>query len=141
MSLTCQGCLLQWKDEHWKENFNLDKGDIDIKWFQGGKTNIAYNCLDRHVKEGRGDQPCFLWEGNDTDQSCVMTYKQVLQEVSRLVSLLSKLVCLACMDMMHDSQICIACMLVMRELQRTNADKQVLQVVSLLVSLLSKLSG
>lgn len=77
---------LQWEDQHWEENFNLDEGDIAVKWFKGGKTNIAYNCLDRHVKEGRGDQPCFLWEGNDPDQSCTMTYKQTMEAVGRLVS-------------------------------------------------------
>lgn len=60
-----------------------------MEYFMGGKTNVAYNCLDRHVKEGRGDQPCFLWEGNELDQSRAMTYQQVLEEVSRLVSSVS----------------------------------------------------
>ena len=40
----------------------------------------------RHVKEGRGSQACLLWEGNELSQSRKMTYKQVLEEVSRLVS-------------------------------------------------------
>ena len=78
--------VLQWEAQHWEQNFNLDQGDIAVKWFKGGKTNIAYNCLDRHVKEGRGDQPCFLWEGNEPDQSCTLTYKQTMEAVGRLVS-------------------------------------------------------
>lgn len=78
--------LLQFQKQHVKSNFDRDNGKIEVEYFKGGRTNMAYNCIDRHVKEGRGDQPCFLWEGNELDQSCCMTYKQVLDEVSRLVS-------------------------------------------------------
>ena len=77
---------LQFEEQHVKSNFNKDDGKIAVEFFRGGRTNIAYNCLDRHVKKGRGNQPCFLWEGNELDQSRVMTYKEVLEEVSRLVS-------------------------------------------------------
>ena len=86
MHLTVCLRLLQFQKQHVKSNFNKDNGKIEVEYFKGGRTNMAYNCLDRHVKEGRGDQPCFLWEGNELDQSCCMTYKQVLDEVSRLVS-------------------------------------------------------
>ena len=86
MHLTVCLRLLQLQKQHVKSNFNRDNGKIEVEYFKGGRTNMAYNCLDRHVKEGRGDQPCFLWEGNELDQSCCMTYKQVLDEVSRLVS-------------------------------------------------------
>ena len=78
--------FVQFEKQHVKSNFNKDNGKIEMEFFRGGKTNIAYNCLDRHVKDGRGDQPCFLWEGNELDQSRTMTYKEVLVEVSRLVS-------------------------------------------------------
>jgi acetyl-CoA synthetase len=40
------------------------EGDVSIKWFEGGKTNITVNCLDRHL-ESRGDQTAIIWEGND----------------------------------------------------------------------------
>jgi acetyl-CoA synthetase len=36
-----------------------------MSWFKGGKTNIAYNCLDRNVQLGRGDELAFIWEGNE----------------------------------------------------------------------------
>ena len=55
----------------------MRKGPIHVNWFTGGTTNICYNALDRHVKEGRGDVPCFLWEGNEPKDALVMTYKQV----------------------------------------------------------------
>ena len=45
-------------------NYDMDKGPVSIKWFEGGKTNITYNNLDRHL-ETRGDQVAILWEGNN----------------------------------------------------------------------------
>lgn len=53
------------------------QGPIFSEWFKGGKTNIAYNCLDRHVKEGHGKQNCFLFEGNDPGRDGKVTYEQV----------------------------------------------------------------
>ena len=41
------------------------QGPIHHEWFKGGRTNLAFNCLDRHVAAGHGDQPCLLFEGND----------------------------------------------------------------------------
>lgn len=43
----------------------MDKGPISIEWFSGAETNIAYNCLDRHVEAGKGDKVAMYWEGND----------------------------------------------------------------------------
>eukprot|EP00891_Asterochloris_glomerata_P007593 jgi/Astpho2/7593/Aster-02498 len=74
----------KWERDHFDFNFDTSKGPVTNEWFQGGRTNLAYNCLDRHVKEGRGNQACLLWEGNELSQSRKMTYKQVLDEVSRL---------------------------------------------------------
>ena len=42
-------------------NFDVRKGPIYIKWMQGAKTNICYNALDRHVKNGSGDKVAFFW--------------------------------------------------------------------------------
>ncbi|KAI7846128.1 hypothetical protein COHA_000389 [Chlorella ohadii] len=71
-------------EKHHNYNFDVRKGPIFTEWFKGGKTNIAYNCLDRHVKEGYGDQDCFLFEGNDVGRDGRMTYAEVLKEVCRL---------------------------------------------------------
>ncbi len=54
---------------HWEKpwktffdyNFDISKGRIFIKWCEGGQTNVCYNVLDRHVKEGRGNHIAFLW--------------------------------------------------------------------------------
>ena len=48
-------------------NFDVSKGPISIDWFQGGKTNICFNALDRHVQAGFGDQVAFYHEANDED--------------------------------------------------------------------------
>ena len=56
------------------------------EWFKGGRTNMSYNCLDRHVAAEHGDQTCFLFEGNEPGRDGAMTYKQVLDEVCRVVS-------------------------------------------------------
>lgn len=37
------------------------------KWFVGGKLNVAYNCVDRHVEAGHGDRVAIYWEGEPAD--------------------------------------------------------------------------
>ena len=77
--------MLQFEEDHFSSNFDVRKGKIEHTWFKGGRTNIAYNCLDRHIKEGRGSTTCFLWEGNEPKDCRSMTYKEVLDEVCRVV--------------------------------------------------------
>lgn len=76
---------MQFEEDHFSSNFDVRKGKIEHAWFKGGRTNIAYNCLDKHVKEGRGSTTCFLWEGNEPKDSRSMTYQEVLDEVCRVV--------------------------------------------------------
>eukprot|EP00800_Vazella_pourtalesii_P017983 TRINITY_DN566_c0_g1_i18.p1 TRINITY_DN566_c0_g1~~TRINITY_DN566_c0_g1_i18.p1 ORF type:complete len:689 (+),score=179.83 TRINITY_DN566_c0_g1_i18:48-2069(+) len=86
---------------YWKErcdeknvlryNFDVSKGGISVEWFKGSVTNISYNCLDRHVKDGRGDAVAFFWEGNDPADKSVFTYQQLLNEVCRFSNSLKKL--------------------------------------------------
>jgi acetyl-CoA synthetase len=70
-------------------NFDSSAGKVESKWFDGGKTNICYNALDRHVAAGRGDQIAFYHEGNEVDDELQhWTYAQVLDEVSRVANVL-----------------------------------------------------
>lgn len=46
-----------------KSNFDTHNGPIFVEWFKGGKTNMSYNCLDKHILEGRGDHVAMFWEG------------------------------------------------------------------------------
>lgn len=75
-------------DEVSRWNLNANHGTVDIKWFLGGKTNVCFNALDRHVQQGRGNQVAFFWEGNDVGESKVVTYKQLLDEVCKLANVL-----------------------------------------------------
>jgi acetyl-CoA synthetase len=52
---------VQWDANHHEYNFDMRKGPISLKWFKGGRTNLSYNCLDRWVAAGRGNQVCFIW--------------------------------------------------------------------------------
>ncbi len=57
------------------------------KWFIGGKLNVAYNCLDRHVIAGRGDKVAIHWEGEPGDTRTI-TYAELLAEVERFSNVL-----------------------------------------------------
>src|SRR5690242_8981729 len=60
------------------------------KWFVGGKLNVAYNCLDRHVEAGHGDQVAYHWEGEPGDTRTI-TYAELTQEVCRAANALLEL--------------------------------------------------
>lgn len=62
-------------------------GDINIKWFEGAKLNVSYNCLDRHL-ETRGDQIAIIWEGDDPEEDRQITYKELHEEVCRFSNVL-----------------------------------------------------
>lgn len=59
----------------------------DAQWFKGGKLNVSYNCIDRHLKE-RGEQTAIIWEGDDPSDSQKITYKQLHHNVARLANVL-----------------------------------------------------
>ena len=60
------------------------------KWFIGGKLNASYNCLDRHVNNGRKNKAALIWEGEPGDQR-VLTYRDVWREVNKFANVLKKL--------------------------------------------------
>jgi acetyl-CoA synthetase len=69
----------------------LDWSDAPFaKWFVGGKLNVAYNCVDRHVEAGNGDRVAILWEGEPGD-SRTLTYSELLAEVCKAANALTDL--------------------------------------------------
>ncbi|MFN2581216.1 MAG: AMP-binding protein, partial [Candidatus Dormibacteria bacterium] len=60
------------------------------KWFVGGRLNVAYNCLDRHVEAGKGDKVAYHWEGEPGDTRTI-TYQELLDDVCRFANALRKL--------------------------------------------------
>ncbi|MET8876898.1 acetate--CoA ligase [Nocardia sp. NPDC004604] len=78
---------------HWDQPWTqvLDWSDAPVaKWFVDGKLNVAYNCVDRHVLDGHGDQVAIHWEGEPGDSRDI-TYAELLAEVSRAANYLTEL--------------------------------------------------
>ena len=71
------GDVLQWEPPY-------------AKWFVGGKLNVSYNCLDRHVDGGHGDQVAYHWEGEPGDTRTI-TYAELLDDVQRAANALREL--------------------------------------------------
>jgi acetyl-CoA synthetase len=61
------------------------------KWFVGGKLNVAYNCIDRHVEAGNGDRVAIRWEGEPVGDSRTITYSDLLAQVCKAANALTDL--------------------------------------------------
>src|ERR1700736_1119438 len=78
---------------HWMKPFSKVKntsfgpGNVSIKWFEDGVTNVAYNCIDRHLAK-RGDQVAIIWEGDDPKNQKYITYRELHDEVCRFANIL-----------------------------------------------------
>ncbi len=68
-------------------DWSYDKDDLHIRWFEGGKLNVAYNCIDRHL-DTRGDQVAIIWEGDDPNDDKKITYRELHEHVSKLANVL-----------------------------------------------------
>jgi acetyl-CoA synthetase len=80
------------RELHWFEKWDkvLDWQPPFAKWFVGGKLNISYNCLDRHLTNGRADKPALIWEGEPGD-SRTFTYRELHHEVCLMANALKHL--------------------------------------------------
>src|SRR3990167_1563312 len=87
-----------WRDEaqridwiapfHTVKDTSFDAQDFHIRWFEGGKLNLAANCLDRHLAV-RGDDTAIIWEPDDPVQACRrLTYRELHREVCRFANAL-----------------------------------------------------
>ncbi len=75
----------------WDTVSNVDFKKAEIKWFEGGKLNISYNCLDRHVEAGKGDRTALIWEGNNPEEDKRFTYQELLDEVQKFANVLKNI--------------------------------------------------
>jgi acetyl-CoA synthetase len=77
------------KELHWFEPWTevLSWNLPDAQWFIGGKTNLAYNCLDRHLVTERRNKAALIWEGEPGEQR-TLTYHQLHREVCKLANVL-----------------------------------------------------
>jgi acetyl-CoA synthetase len=80
------------KELHWFQKWTqvLDWQPPFAKWFVGGKLNISYNCLDRHLTTARKNKAALIWEGEPGD-SRVLTYAQLHREVCQMANVLKSL--------------------------------------------------
>src|SRR6059058_2963136 len=83
-----QARRLHW-DKEWDRVLDWDNPPF-AKWFVGGTLNVAYNCVDRHVEAGHGDQVAYHWEGEPGDTR-TLTYAQLKDEVCRAANALAAL--------------------------------------------------
>lgn len=72
----------------WDKFRSFDFVEGNIKFFEGGKLNVAYNCLDRHIEDGHGEQTALIWEGNDPAEDKRFTYNELKDEVSKFANVL-----------------------------------------------------
>ena len=80
----------QAEELHWDRKWDqvLDWSNPPFaKWFLGGKLNVAYNCVDRHVEAGNGDRVAFHWRGEEGEERDV-TYGELLRDTQRLANVL-----------------------------------------------------
>ena len=68
-------------------NYNSENAPIDIKWYEGAKTNVCYNCVDRHL-EYRSNKTAIIWEGNEPGEDKTVSYKELHVQVSKFANVL-----------------------------------------------------
>lgn len=105
----------EWKQKWSKVREYTFEGNVDIKWFIDGKTNLSVNCLDRHLAT-RGDQTAILWEGNTPGEDSKLTYKELYEEVCKFANVLKDMgvvkgdrVCLYLQMIPAAAIACLAC--------------------------------
>jgi acetyl-CoA synthetase len=69
-------------ERKWDRVSNCDFNEVDIRWFEGARLNVAYNCIDRHLAS-HGDRVAILWEGDSPDEHREVTYRELHESVCR----------------------------------------------------------
>ncbi len=75
----------------WDSVGEFDYVNANINWFEGGKLNVSYNCLDRHVEAGNGDRTALIWEGNNPEEDQHFSYNDLVSEVQKFANVLKRL--------------------------------------------------
>ena len=71
----------------WQQVLEWDYHKAHIRWFSGGKLNVCYNCVDRHL-DSRGDQTAIIWEGDEPDQNTSLSYRELHEQVCKFGNVL-----------------------------------------------------
>ncbi len=81
------GKRIDWFTPYTKVKNTSFDGKVSIKWYEDGRTNVSYNCIDRHLKK-RGDQVAIIWEGDNPYDDKKITYNELYDHVCRLANVL-----------------------------------------------------
>ena len=86
-----QGSRINWYEKYTSiRNTKYSSKDVSIKWYEDGKLNVSYNCIDRHAKENP-NRVAIIWEGDDPKDFKKITYKELLLNVSKAANVLKKI--------------------------------------------------
>ncbi len=81
--------VLDWYSKDWKNVYEHDDKKHTFSWFKGGKLNVCYNCLDRHVeKDNMKNEAALIFEGDEPGDDRVYTYGKLLYEVKKFANVL-----------------------------------------------------
>ncbi|MEZ5804290.1 MAG: acetate--CoA ligase [Rhizobiaceae bacterium] len=83
------GKRIDWFKPYTKVKNTSYHGKVSIKWYEDGQTNVAYNCIDRHLKK-RGNQTAIIWEGDNPYDDKKITYNELYDRVCRLANVMKK---------------------------------------------------
>lgn len=84
------GRRLEWMKPYTRaKNTSFAQGAVDIRWFEDGALNVSANCIDRHLAT-RGNQVAIIWEGDNPNESQLITYRQLHERVQRFANVLKK---------------------------------------------------
>ncbi len=72
----------------WKKVMDCDFSQGKIKWFEGGKINASFNCLDRHINTWRKNKAAIVWVGDEPGEHRIYTYQQLYDQVNRFACVL-----------------------------------------------------
>ncbi|TGK21200.1 acetate--CoA ligase [Leptospira fluminis] len=74
----------------WDKVLEHDFKNAKVQWFKGGKLNVSYNCLDRHLDSPLKNKAAIIWEGDDPNEYKIYTYHDLYREVNKLANILKK---------------------------------------------------
>ena len=86
-----EGKRIDWIKNYTKiKDVKYSKKDVKIKWYYDGSLNVSYNCIDRHAKK-TPDKIAIIWEGDDPNNVKKISYKELLNNVSKAANVLKKI--------------------------------------------------
>ena len=83
-----EGKRIDWFKPYTKvRDISWDSHHVAINWYEDGETNAAYNCIDRHLPK-RANQTAIIWEGDSPDESKLITYAELHEQVNKFANVL-----------------------------------------------------